>query len=77
MPNRFDDLICRCKNFVVPAAQHLKAISIQPKTSLMISRRMRREVVLSAVDLDNQPAFKTDKVYDVDTQPMLTPEVIT
>ena len=76
MPDRVDDIVRRSQNLIVPEAQNLEAIRAQPLCSMLVVHGTRLQVVLSSVDLNNQSAFKADKVHNVDAQSMLTSEII-
>jgi len=76
VPDRIDDIVRRSQNFIVPEAQNLEPIRAQPLCSMLVVHGTRLQIVLSSVDLDNQPAFKANKVHNVDAQSMLASEII-
>jgi hypothetical protein len=51
-------------DFIVPEAQHSETFARQATVMLHIAPDMRIEIVLTAIDLDDEPVSETDEVYD-------------
>jgi len=58
-------------HIIVPKSHDAKSISRQPRVSFGIARGI---VVLTAIDLDDQPRFETEKVCNVGTDRNLPAE---
>lgn len=62
------------KHLAVPEPQHPKPLALQPLSPRAIPRRAGR--MLPAVNLNYQRLFKTDKVYHIPTNCMLTAKFV-
>ena len=51
-------------DFIVPEAQYSETFARQATVTLRIAPDMRIEIVLTAIDLDDEPVSETDEVYD-------------
>ena len=61
-------------NLMVPKPQHPQALLLQPGSSLLVMRLLRRLRMLAAIDLNHQAMLQADKIQDVRTQWMLSAE---
>jgi hypothetical protein len=59
-------------NFVVPEAQSPEPLAGKVPIALRVAPRMGIEVMLTAVNLDNQTLLETDKIDDVASARRLT-----
>ena len=59
-------------HFVVPKSNDVEALAIQPRRSAVITRAF--DIVLAAVDFDNEPCRQTYEIHDVNAQGKLPPE---
>ena len=51
-------------NLVAPESQHPKSFLLEVMVTRAISQRVLIEIVLAAIDFNNQMMLKTDKVHD-------------
>ena len=61
-------------NFIVPEPYDSKPIALKPHCPLLIGRPNARLIVLSAVELNNQPMLETHEVNNVRSDRLLPSE---
>jgi hypothetical protein len=59
-------------NVIIPKSQHPEIGTREPGITTQVARLMRRLVVLSAIDFDNEPLAHADKIDDVSFAGRLT-----
>jgi hypothetical protein len=62
-------------DFIVPESQHPEALVGKVIVALRIAASMRIEIMLTAIDLDQESMPETDEVYDIAVAWGLTAEV--
>jgi len=74
LSNRFKNTPRIVQNIVIPVAKHSESLDPQKCIPGAIGHRL--VLMLTAVDLDNEPLFKTYEVGYVWTDEMLPPEFV-